>query len=134
MSGKTDLDLSGSWTGFFNYPDGGPPVNFHAELHETGGRITGTTREPGDTMGSLGRTMRAVIDGHRDGSSVSFIKMYDEADGEYDAVHYAGRIAPGGDEIEGSWQIPGIWSGTFLMVRAAGAVRRRERKVTAKIG
>ena len=128
MSEEADLDLSGQWTGFFNYPVAAQPVNFEAVLHDAAGRLTGTTTEPGTTRGSLGRTLHAVIDGHREGRSVSFIKMYDDADGEYDSVRYTGAVAGGGDEIAGSWEIPGIWSGTFLMVRrpAASQSERRE--------
>src|SRR3546814_6756133 len=50
--------------------------------------------------------------------------MYDEAEGGYDVVHYDGALHADGIEIEGQWQIAGIWSGTFLMIRATGTGRR----------
>ena len=129
MSRQPDIDLSGRWAGFFNYPDSGPPVNFEAVLREHAGRLTGTTTELGDTPDTLGRVLNGVIDGHRDGASVHFIKMYEEADEEYDVVHYSGRVEAGGNEIAGRWEIPRIWSGTFLMVRNAGTAEPIERAV-----
>jgi hypothetical protein len=48
--------------------------------------------------------------------------------------HYQGTVQPGGDEIEGTWHIPGDWSGTFLMVRARMAKAEEERKVGEEVG
>ena len=42
MNAPADLDLSGRWTGMFNYPGPFPPVGFEAELRDQGGSITGT--------------------------------------------------------------------------------------------
>jgi len=112
-------DLSGHWSGFYNYPGEGPPVRFDTDLRESSGRLTGTTTESSDLPDRCGETLHAVIDGHREGLSVSFLKMY-EADDDHDVVHYQGTLHVDGNEIEGRWDIPGIWSGTFLMVRASG--------------
>ncbi|HEX8642168.1 MAG TPA: hypothetical protein VF704_13575 [Allosphingosinicella sp.] len=120
----SDIDLSGKWSGFFNYPVALPPVNFEAVLNDVGGRLTGSTSEPD----RFGRTIGAVIDGSRQGASVTFIKMYDAADGEYDVVRYAGTAAAGGDEIEGRWVVAENWSGTFLMVRGGRAAEAMEQK------
>ena len=130
---RSDLDLSGRWTGFFNYPVARPPVNFEADLRDVSGAISGVTTERGDSLGTGGRILHAVLEGRRDGSSVRFVKMYDELDGEYDFVHYDGRVQAGGDEIEGRWEIPGAWAGTFLMVRASGASEEVELEVEAPV-
>lgn len=133
MSGADELDLTGKWAGFYNYPVPAPPVNFEAVLSDAGGRLTGTTAEP-DTARGTGGTLQAVIDGQRQGSSVSFLKMYDEAGQDYDTVHYSGTVASAGDEIEGRWQVGGSWSGTFLMVRARGAGEEAGREAAETIG
>ena len=133
MSGKGDLDLTGEWTGFFNYPVPAPPVNFEAVLREVDGQVTGTSTEVGDTPRSRGRILHAVLDGQRDGASVRFLKMYEDADEEYDVVRYSGSLDAGGDEISGRWEIGGIWSGTFLMVRKRGAAEQVERKVEESV-
>ena len=133
MSGGGEVDLSGRWTGLYTYPLGRPPTPFEAELRESSGCLTGTTTEIGETSGSLGRMLHAVIDGRRDGSSVRFLKMYDGSSHDHDVVHYEGALQPGGDEIDGRWVIPGIWSGTFLMIRASGAEEAAERRVSEEV-
>ncbi|HEY9553940.1 hypothetical protein [Allosphingosinicella sp.] len=120
---RKDVDLTGHWTGLYNYPDG-PPVPFEAQLRESSGCVTGTTTETSDLVAGHGQTLHAVIDGRRKGGSIRFLKMYDEAEGGYDVVHYDGALHADGNEIEGQWQIAGIWSGTFLMIRATGTGRR----------
>lgn len=42
------------------------------------------------------------------------------ADGGYDTVAYEGIVTNDGDEITGRWDIPGEWSGTFIMTRDDG--------------
>lgn len=117
-------DLSGSWSGFYNYPAGKPPVPFEAELNDSGGRITGTTSELDPLHGTM---LVAVLDGHRTGRSVEFVKMYECADESYDSVRYQGEVSGEGDEINGRWLIPGAWSGAFLMVRASRSDATEER-------
>ena len=119
MSGEDrSPDLSGHWHGFYNMPDSGPPTPFEAELQDTGGLLSGETSEEGDTPDCYGTILHAVIDGRRDRGHVSFTKRYDYLPRADYAILYEGSLAPGGDEIEGRWTIPGVWSGTFLMVRA----------------
>ena len=116
MSRAAD-DLSGDWRGIFNYPGaGGPPTEFTAALTDSGGVLTGSTEEPSRT----GAVIAARIDGRRTGSAVTFMKLYDENQGDYDAVAYEGSVDADGLEITGRWSIPGDWSGTFIMVRESG--------------
>lgn len=110
-------DLSGEWRGIFNYPGAtGPPTEFTATLRDAGGPLTGETAEPGLNGG----TLTARLDGRRADASVTFNKLYDEAAGDYDSVAYQGEVDADGLEITGRWTIPGIWSGTFIMVRERG--------------
>lgn len=121
-------DLSGVWHGIFNYPRDLPPTTFVATLVEHGGALAGETEE----VDSQGRPLTALIDGHRAGSSVSFVKSYDDRHAH--AVHYAGALDPEGTEIAGTWRIPGDWSGTFVMVRPAGSTAKAERKTAQTVG
>ena len=117
---SSDPDLSGEWTGVYNYPVQLPPVAFEAVIQDGTGRISGTTSEV--SAAPFGRPQRrdAVIDGTRDGHNVQFLKMYDSGDEGFDAVQYSGRVDPEGDEIGGTWAVAGL-KGTFLMIRRSGA-------------
>ena len=128
------VDLTGRWTGFFNYPASTRAVNFEAVLRDDDGRLTGTTTEPGDTLRTVGGLVTAQIDGGRDGHSVSFVKIYDAADSEYDLVHYSGTVEAEGNEIGGRWEIQSGWSGSFLMVRSAGAAQQIEQEAVESVG
>jgi hypothetical protein len=120
---ESELDLSGEWSGIYNYPSQFPPNNFEATIRDSGGIITGVISQPGEFFETVA-TQHAVIEGRRHGSQLSFVKMYDDL--ARVAVHYEGAIQPGGDEIEGRWTIPGNWSGTFLMMRGAKASQAEE--------
>lgn len=128
-----DHDLSGRWHGFYNMPNDAAPTPFEAELRDIGGLLSGTISEDGDTFDCLGQTLHAVLDGRRDGDSVSFTKRYDYLPRADYSIHYEGVLTPDGNEIEGRWMIPGIWSGTFLMVRHTGAAATAERKVSEEV-
>jgi len=124
-------DLSGQWSGIYNYPAHYPPNNFEATIRDSGGVITGVISQPGEFFEPPGTVQHAVIEGSRDGSSLSFIKMYDDLNRP--TPHYHGTIQPGGDEIEGEWTIPGDWSGTFLMIRGARAEAAAAKRVSEKV-
>lgn len=123
------LDCSGAWDGVFNYARGMPPNGFRAELVDHAGAISGETYERSDSPHDRGQTVVALLDGRRDGSAVTFTKRYDDLDRAHYQVMYVGRLSPDGDEITGEWDIPGVWSGTFLMVRhdRRGVAEQRER-------
>ena len=44
-----------------------------------------------------------------------------------------GGLDDNGNEIEGRWTVPGIWSGTFLMVRNSGAREEVREKIGEEI-
>jgi hypothetical protein len=120
-------DLSGVWHGIFNYPHSLPPAEFVATLVEHNGALSGETEE----TDSGGHRLIALLSGHRAGSSVSFVKTYD--DRHTHAVHYAGTLDPEVTEIAGTWRIAGSWSGTFVMVRAAGKAEEVARKLAESV-
>jgi hypothetical protein len=115
MARKADLDLTGRWSGIYNYPHSMPSTPFEAVIRDSGGLIAGEIIEP-ERNGSL----NAMIEGRREGSEVRFAKTYDEAPHAAYRIDYVGTIAENGDEIHGRWEIAGNWSGTFLMVRESG--------------
>ena len=121
-------DLSGVWHGIFNYPHDLPPTEFVATLVEHHGGLSGETEE----TDSDGRRLTALIHGQRTGSSIRFVKTYD--DRHTHAVHYEGILDPEATEIAGTWRIPGSWSGAFVMVRPADKAVEVERKVAESIG
>ncbi len=110
-------DLSGKWSGIFNYPHTHPPTAFEADLADIGGSIVGTVHEPDLFSVPPGALIAAAIDGHRKGNAVTFSKFYDERRGYTDMVLYAGSLNDDATEISGRWSIVGNWSGTFLMIR-----------------
>ena len=114
-------DLTGKWSGIFNYPHTNPPTAFEADIADLGGSIVGTIHEPDLHSVPPGALIAAAIDGHRDGASVRFSKFYDDrgTEGYGDMVVYAGVLSADGCEISGRWDIPGVWSGSFLMIRPA---------------
>jgi hypothetical protein len=118
-------DLSGRWTGMFNYPGPFPPVAFEAELVDRDGAIGGTISEPDESAGIL----HSIVDGAREGSAVSFTKVYEDEERMPEPVFYSGSVQPDGNEISGRWEIAGHWSGTFLMVRNPGATEPAEEVV-----
>jgi len=126
-------DLSGQWSGFYNYPIDRPPTPFEVELRDNGGLLSGVVSEPGDTRASRGMTLHAVLEGQREGATVRFAKHYDYLPRAHYVVDYHGQIAPGGDEIEGEWSIRGAWSGTFLMIRGSRQEDAVTRKVSEKV-
>ena len=131
MSDEAEYDLSGQWSGIYNYPALYPPNTFEATIRDSGGVVTGVITQPGEFFEPPGTVQQAVIDGRRNGTSLSFVKMYDDLNRP--TPHYHGVIQAGGDEIEGEWTIPGNWSGTFLMVRGPRTKASVERRVPEKI-
>ena len=120
MNTEANFDLSGHWTGIFNYPGPFPPVGFEAELRDLGGSIAGTVSEPDEDPNGNAGILQAMVEGSRQGSAVTFTKMYEDAERMPEPVFYSGTIQPDGNEVSGRWEIPGHWSGTFLMVRNPG--------------
>ena len=132
MSSEGEHDLTGEWSGIYNYPALYPPNNFEASIRDSGGIITGVIRQPGELFEQSGIHQHAVIDGSREGNLVRWIKVYDDLDRP--TPHYQGRVHADGNEIDGTWHIPGNWSGTFLMIRRRKEQASETRKVGEEVG
>ena len=131
--GKADYDLSGCWSGFYNYQDHPVPTAFEAEIRDSGGSLIGETTEQGDSPDCYGALLHAVIEGRRDETEVRFTKLYDYLERADYPVLYEGSIQADGDEISGIWTITDVHSGTFLMVRRSGQGQAVERKADEEV-
>src|SRR5690349_878598 len=120
MPNKQDhgKSLTGVWNGLYSYPHSLPPVGFTAVLIQSGTSVSGTTHEPGESVGANGIAYATLV-GQRNGSNVRFTKAYEGGYTWHD-IEYDGRINEDATEIEGRWRVPGDWSGKFLMIRAGG--------------
>lgn len=125
--------LTGVWNGRYSYPAMLPPVSFVATLIETKRYLTGSTHEAGSAIRVSGAMAFATLDGARDGNHIAFTKTYESlpADNNH-VVHYAGSLNADGTEISGKWNIPGHWSGNFVMIRAKRQVIASKRTVAAR--
>ena len=119
MSGMAGdpFDLSGAWKGIFHYPRVLPPEQFDAQIQDFGGALTGEISERPKSGRLAGEILHSVLTGNRQGTAVNFTKYYDHLRRAHYLVHYDGQLRADGEEISGDWSIPGIWSGTFLMIR-----------------
>ncbi|HMC92488.1 MAG TPA: hypothetical protein VKI45_08520 [Allosphingosinicella sp.] len=124
----SEADLSGRWHGFYSYGGHVHACPFEAELRDHGGELVGVSFEIAAFGPNPGSTLTAQLEGRRQGSAVDFAKSYDEVALAGYSIHYAGTLADGGNEIEGTWTIPGQGKGTFLMVREGGAEAEEERR------
>jgi hypothetical protein len=115
---KRRSSLSGSWSGAYRYPgDANPETVFNAQIEEVGAAFTGAIQEPNILRPWLGALVTADLEGVRAGSAVSFVKFYNGDGGMGHAVRYEGVADDALMRIQGTWTIPGAWSGTFFMVR-----------------
>ena len=119
MSGAGSADLTGIWLGLYSYPRRLEPVSFTATLIDTSGAISGSSHESFPRRGQGVFTAFAALYGRRDEHAVTFVKTYDGGVPHNKPISYEGAIMDDGNEIEGRWIIPDVWSGRFLMVRSA---------------
>ena len=127
-----DLDLSGDWAGTYAYPFAKPPSPFTAKLTERDGWLTGVIEETSVIGGGPPRPRSASVEGRRVGSSVTWLKMYEDRTVNHD-VDYKGVVSADGNEITGAWSIVGNWSGPFTMTRKARAAMAEERQAAADV-
>ena len=125
-------NLTGVWQGLYTYPYG-QSVSFVATLIDSGGSFSGTIHEPCVLGDSPNKTLYATLDGTRQDSAVSFLKTYQDAGPNYGSVQYDGALNGDATEIEGRWNIGGVWSGKFLMIRSAGKAAEVEQKVSERV-
>lgn len=130
MSAADARDLSGKWHGIFNYPHSAPPTDFEAAINDSAGALVGSITEVDPITGE---TLTATLDGGRTGGRVHFTKYYEADDENFDTVFYEGQVAEDGLEIQGRWNIPGAWSGSFIMIRAKGAEATIEAEIAQTV-
>lgn len=134
-------NLTGAWSGEYAYPyrlrRNPRRVPFNALLEDMDGSITGTIDEPNTFRRSSVARLFATVVGQRAGANVTFIKTMDGTGGATHSIHYEGVADAEFARIDGTWTIPGMWSGTFFMERAgaeAGAAIERTVEETPPSG
>ena len=127
-----ETDVSGLWSGAYSYRRLLATVSFEARLDEMRGAVSGVVEELSDLVHPP-RRVTATLYGRRDVCTVSWIKVYDEPTlpGYDQPVAYLGVVSADGTEIRGEWRLPGGFSGTFLMIRAASLQAERAREAAS---
>jgi hypothetical protein len=126
-------NLTGLWHGQYSYPVATrAPVSFSANLIQIEDSLGGSITERALLGRALVRTLFATIQGRRDDSIVSFLKVYEANSGPYTNVAYQGVLSEDGLEIDGDWIASG-WSGRFLMIRAGGLAAKITRFAKEKV-
>ena len=118
-SGTSLTNLTGVWHGRYSYPYAQDPVSFVATLLDAAGFISGRMHELCGYGPSARNTIFAAIDGTRLNAIVTFTKTYENVPLYETPAHYSGTLNSDASEISGTWNVPGHWSGTFLMIRAS---------------
>jgi hypothetical protein len=130
MALDPESNLTGIWQGQFSYPEKLPPEFFTATLLERPGLLGGSIQETHQHGKTAGKTFYASVHGRRVGNAVTFTKTYETPPRRH-SVHYDGTLNEEGTEIEGSWTVPGSWSGRFLMIRTSGLAQDAAKQVAA---
>ena len=125
LEAMMDSNLSGLWSGWYDYSPGRARTAFSAVLQDRATGLSGSTLE----ICERGHERTASLLGMRMGTHVSFVKCYDADEPGYEnPVHYAGEVSGGGRTIRGQWTLEagadlfGIslrFTGAFEMVRAS---------------
>jgi hypothetical protein len=106
--------LEGKWNGSYFYEAGRPGVHFLAEFKESGNNFQGTITEPNTFAAGGSASLRALVDGRRDGNRIRFEKTYDGGSDVNHTVDYQGIYQNG--RISGEWRL-GEAKGSFEMMR-----------------
>ncbi len=123
-SDKQSDNLTGFWTGVYDYPDGHrEPVPFNAVIEDVAGALGGEIVEPNTFSSAKDRELFASLSGTRQGSSVHFIKTYERLPNGGHSLIYEGILDATWTRIDGTWSTtPPAWplSGPFVMNRSDG--------------
>jgi hypothetical protein len=128
-------NLTGYWSGSYDYGGGEGPTPFSAYISDVSGSILGTTLEPNTFVrGSLSE-LSAEIMGACNGRIISFVKRYHRAPGVHrHPVYYSGAADAKFTRVDGTWRFNNGFSGTFVMTRASAGTsaqaRQREKAVS----
>lgn len=130
MTDKSFDNLSGFWTGVYDYPLAlREPVPFNAVIEDVGGALSGEIVEPNTFSQAKDRELFASISGSRQGHAVHFIKTYERVPQGGHSLVYHGRLDGTGTRIEGTWQAHTLWSGPFVMNRSSGKAAKVESEI-----
>lgn len=131
--GTPSTDLTGSWSGVYNYPSRPKAEHFDAVLFDAGGAFTGTTHEIARLIRPQPLELRATLSGSHTAGEVQFVKTYDGAGGLSHSIAYSGSLSVDGDEIWGGWTLAWL-KGTFLMIRQRPQSEELAEKRLAQVG
>jgi hypothetical protein len=122
VTAEKNLDnLSGFWTGVYDYPvTHREPVPFNAVIEDVGGALSGEIVEPNTFSQAKERELFANISGTRQGTAVHFIKTYERVPRGGHSLVYQGTLDGTGTRIDGTWRAHAGWSGPFVMNRSSG--------------
>jgi hypothetical protein len=120
MKTRDANNLTGIWQGLYSYPRALAPVSFTATLLESGSWLSGSIHEVAEDEAAARVEVCATLLGTRANQDVDFTKTYDGTHGWTHAVLYSGLLSDDATEIEGTWSVPGVWAGKFLMIRPEG--------------
>lgn len=137
MNDSKNNNLSGFWSGTYNYAQVPVATPFNLFMEDNGGDLSGTTLEPNTFARSTLAELSATITGARAGSDVTFRKVYDAGQGAHaNTVFYEGKVNADLTVIEGFWTFrqPHMPTGGFRLSRASGAAEEAEEKVAADVG
>ncbi len=126
-------DLTGVWTGVYNYPRHPQAEHFEAVLFDAGGQFTGTTHEIMRLTRREPLELTATVAGSHAAGEVSFIKTYEGVGSPTHPVTYSGSLSADGLEIWGGWTLPSL-KGTFLMIRQGPQSEEVAEKRLAEVG
>ncbi|PIE78981.1 MAG: hypothetical protein CSA15_05040 [Candidatus Delongbacteria bacterium] len=107
--------LKGSWRGYYSYPSNSnrPDVPFQLIVtRQDGNSFNGLVKEPRTFGNAFTDDLSSTIKGSIENSTkIEFVKTYSGQGGVIHSVVYKGNLS--GNKIEGTWSIPGSWSGKF---------------------
>lgn len=131
---KNVENLSGFWTGVYDYPvPSRQPVPFNAVIEDVSGALSGEIVEPNTFSRTKDRELFASISGTRQGNAVHFIKIYERVPQGGHSVAYQGTLDGTGTRIDGTWRAHASWSGAFVMNRSGGKKAKIEDKVESAL-
>lgn len=124
VADRASENLSGFWTGVYDYPDGSrQAVAFNVVIEDKDGTLTGEIIEPNTFSPVADRELFAHLAGAREGSAVHFVKTYEKVKRGGHSISYEGTLDASCTRIEGIWRAVGVrlpWSGPFIMNRGSG--------------
>lgn len=126
---ETPFDnLSGYWTGVYDYVTAEEPVPFNAVISDEAGAVAGECIEPNTFAPTRDRELFASLEGDCIGAAIQFVKRYEDLPGAGHAVRYVGVVNAARTQISGRWTIAPGWSGDFVMNRAGARIASAARR------